>query len=392
MTADPNLEGVRARRLAISPEHIVEDGFLVIDRSKGIVAASGTRKELKRDFSDMSGPVRDVPGTVLAAPLNCHTHLELSHLAGALTQGQGFTTWLKSMLEVDVFGCQPEHLDQAVKQLRACGTGLVADICSRKPRDVHAALSRGGVGVLLQAEEFGYTPLPEKGFQLPRAFARLEPDVQESVGAAGHALYSTHPSRLRAARAWSLERGRPFSLHLAEHQDEVEMLATGTGEFMDLLCRRILPKDFMPPGKSPVRRAHDLGLLGPGTLAVHCVHVDRDEARLLAETGTSVCLCPRSNEAIGVGRAPARDFLDAGVRLCLGTDSLASNSDLDIWQELGALLPYVPLSLRSALAMLTSDAARALGVDGLHGSLERGRRAAWTVMPDHIEDMLGQDD
>lgn len=363
-----------------APGHEVEDGLMVV--RDGMVTALGPWRELKNWYS---GPVRDVPGTVVPAPVNCHSHLECSHLRGATVLGQGFTAWVRSLLRNDLFGCTQADLDSAVEELRDSGTGLVADVCSRKPREVADAMHRGDVGLLLQSEAMGFAPPRFKEYVLPEEFHSLMTEGLADVAVAGHALYSTHPELLREARAWSLAQGRPFSLHLAEHQDEVELLATGGGEFAELMRERILPKDFRAPGLSPVRYAHQLGLLGPGTLAVHCVHVDRDDVRLLAKTGTTVCLCPRSNAAIGVGQAPVGFFLDSGVRLCLGTDSLASNRDLNIWKELRTLLVRTPLPFEQALAMLTTDAAAALGVQSQWGSLTFGKRAAWAVLPDFIE-------
>ena len=89
------------------------------------------------------------------------------------------------------------------------------------------------------------------------------------VTASGHALYSTSPANLTRARQICRRRGTPYCLHLAEHQGEAELLATGGGAFAALLRRRVLPRDFVPPGCSPVAYARDLRLLGPETLAVH---------------------------------------------------------------------------------------------------------------------------
>jgi aminodeoxyfutalosine deaminase len=373
-------QGIRARRIVPAPGYMVDDALLVM--RDGMVTALGPWREIKNRYS---GPVRDVAGTVVPAPINCHTHLECSHLRGATVLGQGFTAWVRSLLRNDLFGCTQADLDSAVEEMRLCGTGLAADVCSRKPREVADAMRRGGVGLLLQSEAMGFAPPRFEEYVLSEEFHILMTEGLVDVAAAGHALYSTHSELLREARAWSLEQGRPFSLHLAEHQEEVELLATGGGDFADLLRERILPRNYRAPGLSPVRYAHQLGLLGPGTLAVHCVHVDRDDVRLLAKTGTTVCLCPRSNAAIGVGQAPVDFFLDSGVRLCLGTDSLASNSDLNIWKELRTLLVRTPLPFEQALAMLTTDAAAALGVQNQWGSLDLGKRAAWTVLPDFIE-------
>ena len=132
----------------------------------------------------------------------------------------------------------------------------------------------------------------------------------------------------------------------------------------------------------PVQYAHELGLLGEHTLAVHCVHCNDKEADLLAMTGTRVCLCPRSNAAINSGAAAPMDlFMDKGVLLCLGTDSPASNSDMNLWNEARDLRDAHQLPTRALLRLMTVNAAYALRRPEL-GRLAPGCRAAWAVLPE----------
>ena len=199
-----------------------------------------------------------------------------------------------------------------------------------------------------------------------------------------HALYSTASDYAWLIKSWCRERGRPFSLHLAESPGENELFMTGRGEFAEFVrSRRILPKGFVPPGLSAVAYASELGLLDGRTLAVHCVHVDEADIGILVRSGAGVCLCPRSNRRIGVGEAPVATLHAAGATLCLGTDSLASNDDLDLWAELRAVRALLPtdIPLRDLLAMVTTHPAKVLGLGDEYGSLEAGKRAVWAVLP-----------
>ncbi|KUG29547.1 amidohydrolase [hydrocarbon metagenome] len=129
-------------------------------------------------------------------------------------------------------------------------------------------------------------------------------------------------------------------------------------------------------------QADALGLLDARTLAVHAVHVDDADIRILVERGCGVCLCPRSNAFIGVGRAPWEKLAAAGARLCLGTDSLASNTDLDLWNEVRYLLKHGKrFSLTAALAALTTTPARVLGREKTMGMLAPGMRSGVTLLP-----------
>jgi cytosine/adenosine deaminase-related metal-dependent hydrolase len=210
-----------------------------------------------------------------------------------------------------------------------------------------------------------------------------------AVTASGHALYSTSPDTLRRAMALCRNRAAPFCLHLAEHPGEVELLATGSGEFAELLRGRLLPKDWKAPGRSPVAEAQAQGLLGPGALAVHAVHLTPRDRAILAATDTTVCLCPRSNARIGVGTADAAALLAAGVRLTLGTDSLASNDDLDLWNEVRALFAHQPdLPGQAILAALTTVPARLLGRTADLGRLVPGALAGVAVIPPDLAPRL----
>jgi 5-methylthioadenosine/S-adenosylhomocysteine deaminase len=133
----------------------------------------------------------------------------------------------------------------------------------------------------------------------------------------------------------------------------------------------------------PIARLERLGLLGPNVTAVHAVHLDETELALLARRGCSVAHCPVSNMKLASGIAPVPAMLRHGINVGLGSDGAASNNRLDLFQEMrqAALLAKVgSLDARAvpahvALSMATLGGARALGLDGLIGSIEIGKRA-----------------
>jgi len=345
----------------------------------------------RRVLAGFSGSVTDL-GPVCLVPglINAHTHLELSHLAGRSPTGQGFTAWAGWLARQRLFDRDGTALATAVADLSRTGTGAVIDVGSRTGPAVVRALAEAGLTFLVCHEAFGFRPLPEPLVPpgLDAAVAALAQGTG-AVAASGHALYSTSPENLRWAQAVCKDRSVPFCLHLAELQGEVELLATGRGDLAALLAGRVLPRDFRPPGCSPVAYAEVLGLLGPSTLAVHGVWLtDADRARLAA-TGTTVCLCPRSNAHIGVGTADAPTLVAAGVAVCLGTDSLASNDDLDLWNEVRCLLASHPdFPLAAILPALTTTPARLLGRVHDLGLLAPGARGGYAVMPADLEGRL----
>jgi cytosine/adenosine deaminase-related metal-dependent hydrolase len=167
------------------------------------------------------------------------------------------------------------------------------------------------------------------------------------------------PPLLRKLAQYAREEGIPLMVHAAESREEVRFLREGGGPLAALRAR-FAKSPWRPPGLTPVRHLHALGVLGPGTILVHGVQVDEEEVRLIAESGAKVVLCPRSNENLEVGEAPLALYARHGVELALGTDSRASSPDLDVKKE--ALHLQGKADLRLLVRALTRGGYRALGL------------------------------
>lgn len=316
-------------------------------------------------------------GDVLLTPglVNCHTHLEISHMAGKTQLDMGFVPWLKSLIALD--RNPPENtffpLREASSAMAACGTASVGDISSRMPGAVLETLRDAGLAARVFCEVIGGS---DESADRAEATAASDP----AFSLAGHAFYTTPGGAIARAHAWCAARSRLFSLHLAEHADEVECLRDGKGPLHDMV-RDLMPADWRAPGLSPVKYAATLGLLTPGTLAVHCVQCGKEDTATLADSGAAVCLCPRSNAAINVGEAPARTFAERGLLLGLGTDSLASNEDLCVWNEAEFFLKKNIFPAKALLRMATVNGAAILRLPGCTGRLERGGLFCYRVFP-----------
>ncbi len=358
----------------------------------GVIVRVDSWKNLKKHTT---APVHDVAGQVLTPGLvNGHSHLELSHMTGKTVSGQGFAAWVRSLLQNHPERCDPEAMAAAARFMRKHGVAHVADISTRHWPLCRTVFANAGLSSHVFAEYIGFGPASDLDTWLEGPNRGQAPAPDSILSIAGHALYSTSPERLQAAKAWCAARGLPFSLHLAEHTDELEMLATGAGELANMLRRSILPADYKPPGLSPVAYADQLGLLDQGTLAVHAVHVNEHDARILADRGVTICLCPKSNAFIGVGTAPIDTYRKLSISLCLGTDSLASNTSLDLWSEARMLARRLlenyqnPCTLTELVGWMTVIPARTLGIHDKAGSLAPGQRAAWSCVPDDLVDSL----
>ncbi|MDR3175651.1 MAG: amidohydrolase family protein [Desulfovibrio sp.] len=398
----------RARRIitlagegaAVSPGELdaslrAVDDAVLLEKDGVILGVEGYavfRRRLSGSF-----PLHDL-GPVCLAPalINAHCHLELSHLAGKTRLGEGFVPWLASLVSLarTVPDNAEECIGAALRCLKESGVGHCADVESRLPGLIGELALRewretAGYPLTHFLELIGFSPPSaaegegveqalRAGDWFSPASASLPVDVSERCALAGHALYSTAPEALQAAHAWCRRRGRVFSLHLAESPEEDECLRSGSGALRELL-KGFQPSSFPERKGGPVEIAARLGLLDAFTLAVHCVHLTSRDRQTLAERKSAVCLCPRSNAAIGAGRARAREAAASGVLLCLGTDGLCSNSDLDMQSEMAAARDAYSLSARAVLRMASVNGAAALRLASL-GSLEKGRAAVFSLL------------
>lgn len=323
------------------------------------------------------------PGVLLPGLVNAHCHLELSHLAGALVPaGEGFTPWVERLVasrgrfadaEID------SAIERAVTGLEASGTAAIGDVSNTlAPLERLRASSLHAVVFL---ELLAWDPAKAEatlawgeGLLRERA-ASLRPGLELRLGA--HAPHSVSPALLRLLA----ERGGPAAIHLAESPDETRFLEQGDGRWAAFLAARGQGHVPCAPGAGPVRRCDALGVLHPRLVAAHGVQVDAADRELLRERGVHVVLCPRSNQALGVGRADVPALEAAGVKLALGSDSLASAPSLDVLDDAVLLRRQFPqLQAHSILRMATLAGAEALGFEEL-GAIEPGRRAAFAYAP-----------
>jgi len=348
----------------------------------GRVAVEGGRVAWigrRGDPGEPEGRRRDLgPGVLLPGLVNAHCHLELSHLAGLLPGGGGFVPWVESVVasrgrfaEADVRSATAS----AIRFLEERGTVAVGDVSNALGHlDL---LSASRLSAVVYLELLAWDPAKAEAVlafaeqRRAEVAASLRPGLE--VRLAAHAPHSVSP----ALFGLLVGRGGPAALHLAESPDETAFLACGGGAWPAFLERRGLGHvAFAPPGLSPVRYADRLGALHEHLVAAHGVQVDAADREILARRGVHVVLCPRSNRNLGVGTADAPALLGAGVRLALGTDSLASVETLDVLDEAVLIHRQFPgLDPAAVVRMATLGGAQALGFQHL-GAIAAGKRAA----------------
>ncbi|MBN1192618.1 MAG: amidohydrolase family protein [Coriobacteriia bacterium] len=373
--------------LPVSGPHI-EDGAVLV-RGSDIVAV-GTRSELIGAHPDEEvvdyGLAALIPGFV-----DLHTHLEYATFRGVVDD-LPYTQW-----KIEVHG--REHLLSpedwvdsaqlgAIEAIRS-GITTVADVTD-SGSSVQAVQDSGLRGVLYREVSTMDTSMVDE--VMSRALA----DVAEwnartdrervTIGMAPHSPYTCHPRLLQALSDAVGTSDTPVAIHLAGSRDEYDFVKYGSSPLgQDFRTQSGWAEQaWMPTGVSPVRYVYQWGVLDlPNVLAVHCVHVDDEDVEVLKRTDTGVAYCARCNAKLGMGTAPLGAFHLHGLRVGIGTDSPASTSTIDFFEEMrvGLLIQRGMhgeqgfFSAETFLRMATLGGAQALKLDGTVGSLEAGKRA-----------------
>jgi cytosine/adenosine deaminase-related metal-dependent hydrolase len=283
-------------------------------------------------------PGRKMRGVLMPGLVNAHTHLELSALAGRVPAGLGLPVWVDVLLRLRsslTENAMRAAVGRAVLDLIQSGTAAVAEVTSTG-RAV-PALEAAKVQGVVHAEVLGIDPANAQAM-LAQASAITSSSLV--VRPSPHAPYSTSGELIRrAVRA----PGPMAMIHLDEDPAERTFLATGQGPWGALLDRLGRNRsDFAPPGCSPVSWLARLGVLGPDLALVHGVGFSAQDLDAVALAGSTVILCPRSNLHISGNLPDVAGMVARNVPLAVGTDSLASCADLDLFQELAVLREHFP--------------------------------------------------
>ncbi len=323
------------------------------------------------------GDVAILPGFI-----NAHTHLELSDLTAPLGMpGEPLARWVKRVIE---------H--------------------RRKRRDSAATLEIGrlesqqaGATTVVDIVQFDWTPTPGMALRefklweliglsfrrgneaLDRAAVQVAAETDDTdvhSGLSPHAPYSVHPEVVARSVKFAAQRRAVVAMHVAESEDERELLARGTGplrEFLDEIGA--WDSDAFRPGARPLDFLRVLAG-GHKSLVVHGNYLDREERAFLADQRDRLSLvhCPRTCAFFGHPNVKLTDLASSGARVCLGTDSRASNPDLSVLAEARHVSRAGQIAPRAILEMITSQAALALGIEDLTGSLAVGLSADLAIV------------
>jgi cytosine/adenosine deaminase-related metal-dependent hydrolase len=357
----------------------IRDAWLRTEGGRIIAFGHSRPGDFTADDEIDLGDVAVLPGLV-----NAHTHLELSWTRGRIPESSDFNAWIRKIIDLKVEAAEHGEavdaaIDEAIREARAFGTAVVGDVTNTLATSRQLIAHR--LPAMIFHELLGFRSEDARHL-MEEAVARLQRvPASELVrhALAPHAPYSVSPALLGLIRA-SLQDdpSARSTVHLGEGSAEIEFLREGTGP-----CRAGLERmgkwdpSWVSPRSGPVEYLDSMGFLNDRVLVVHGVQFTAAELKRLAALGATVVTCPRGNIRTGAGTPPIEDFFDAGVRVAVGTDSLASVPDLNVFaelEEMRRLAPAVPA--RMLIESATIAGARSLGFDADFGTTDPGKRDA----------------
>jgi len=382
----------------------IKNGGVLIAGSK--IEGIAKKQDLSRllvgkDFTRRNyGPAIILPGFI-----NLHAHLEYTDLQ-TLSAAGGLFSWLPRLMAATSNWSELDRIQsirKGIKEIMAAGTTFVVDN-SYSGASIKE-LARSGLRGLVGLELFGVDQsTSDKQWQ--RWQERLQellsdPAVKQSqkeqridITVAPHAPYTVCPTLWRHAEQWAKLNNQTVLTHLAESEAEsdwfsgsetvlTQFLVGAFGrldpQFADLYQEIMIWKEG---NLTPVEHLYRHNLLGENLLAAHVVNVSDEDIKLLKDNNVAVAHCPRSNTRLGCGRAPLGKFFKNGLRVGLGTDSKASNDDLDLLAESRFATEWhkkhgdeLQLESQDIVELLTIKAAACLNREDELGSLAQGKLA-----------------
>lgn len=382
----------------LSADHLVpissppiEKGAVVVEGTA--IAAVGSLTELTEKFPNAKhedfGEAAILPGFV-----NCHSHLEITAMRGFLDDVEhDFRRWLlklngtrAALSDKDI---EDAAIAGAIEGARA-GVTCFGDIGRYGKAGLRALKTVDLRGVLFQETEFGpdnatadadFEALKEKFFQMREQGTELV-----EVGLSPHAPYSVSRRLFEKIAEFALAENIKITIHSSESVEEDALIRNGDGFFTAIYEKFGL--NWESPLCSSIEYLSQTGILAARPLLAHCVTASDSDIELIAASGSRIAHCPKSNAKFGHGYAPFEKFLDAGIAVGLGSDSVASNNVCDLLEE----SRFAALSARNrpgrrrfispheVLEAATHGGAKALGLDHKIGTLETGKQADITVV------------
>lgn len=350
--------------------------------------------------------------------INLHTHLELTALKGSIinknnpvipSEKTDLVSWILALIESKKKSSRNElssGITIGIKEAISTGTTTIADLTTRNTIYSTSVFGESFYAIK-EAKLRAFVFVEVLNFDSSAAVTywkdtekiieqiRKDEDSLTSIGIAPHSIYSVSSKLLKIVRDYAIKEKIKMSMHVAESMEEKEFVSKNKGIIKD-----IYHKKFNWNGKRDFKRyptsieyIDKNGLLSKDLLAVHCVHLTDEDMKRLSGNNTPVVLCPRSNTLIGVGIASFDKLASKSITIGIGTDSLASNYSLNMWDEMRfAYLFYrktsrTNIKAEDIIKCGTINGAKALSINNKIGTLDIGKEADLIAVRLHKKDI-----
>jgi aminodeoxyfutalosine deaminase len=362
-----------------------DDNTVLITDEEGVIEAIVPIDQAGDDVQQLSGILS--PGFI-----NCHCHLELSHMKGLIPEGTGLVKFVLNVVQQRHFPDEEilQAIEKAEDEMLANGIVAVGDICnntltvSQKTKGrlyYHNFIEASGFNPAIAQQRF------QRSVDFFKEYARNYSIPVESNSIVPHAPYSV------ADELWDLIINFPGNHLLTIHNQEIvaenELFLNKQGEFLELYTAMNIDASFFKPsGKSSLQTYLPKFLHNQSVILVHNLHTSEEDILFGQQTITKgqlhYCLCPNANQYISRQLPDINLLMKHDCAIVLGTDSLASNHQLRILEEIKTIQQAFPaIEMETLLKWATSNGAKALQLDLLLGSFEKGKKPGVVLIRDN---------
>ena len=371
----------------------IENGAVVVSENR--IQEVGKFKSISHD----SDNVIDLgQGALIPGLVNAHTHLEFSNIETPLGHpGIRFTDWIRLIVSCRNKANQDDtnqgdtnhsnkmqRIKRGIEESVRAGVSAIGEIATA-PFRVEDYSSDSPICLVTFLEQLGrdVDSFPDKRIELDAHFSLKGENEGHTFCASPHAPYSVHPELLKQICEQARTQNRSVAMHIAETIAERELLEHRTGDFVELL------KDFgvwnpetFASGCSILETLQTLSQVS-NVLLIHGNYLSDIELNFIASQSKtmSVVFCPRTHRFFGHSKYPLEKLRKRNINVAVGTDSRASNPDLDLFEELKLIADSFPgIGIGQILKMGTFNGAKALGCERKLGSISIGKEAAFSFI------------
>jgi cytosine/adenosine deaminase-related metal-dependent hydrolase len=362
----------------LAAQYIFTNSGPVLKRGAINTLADGTIVSIDDNAGDLTEKhsTEFYNGIIIPGFVNCHCHLELSHMKGSTSKGMGLGGFIEQIRN-NRDNIKEEIYSSAISAdsfMQSEGVVLCADICNTF--DSFSIKKESSIMYINLLEVFGLDPeKAQRRMDELKTVAERAKELDLPFYFVPHSAYSMSLTLFRILRNESINN-RVTSIHFMENSGEETFLKDNTGPLLASYIRSgLLPARLETPENHATVILNEITHSG-NLILVHNTFVNREIINMIKKRGNLYwCLCPNSNIYIENTIPPVKLLIGENCELVIGTDSLASNTSLSILEELKTLqLNFPDIPVETLISWATINGARALGEEERFGSIEPGKR------------------